>query len=66
MKSMNAKAIEYIMHHINRGSSIALVKTTVLLLGALDRVTNVLDNHKAYHKPYIYIFFSLPALEDIL
>lgn len=51
MISMNAKVIRSVMYHINRGYPLALAKTTVLLLGAPDWMTNVLDNHKAYHKP---------------
>lgn len=45
MKSMDANVTGSAMYRINRGYSVALVKTTVLLLGALDWMTNVLDNH---------------------
>ena len=54
MKSMDANVIGSVMYHINRGYATALIKTTALLLGVLECMANVLDNHKVYHKPSVF------------
>lgn len=61
-KNMNVKVTGCVMYCLRRGYFHYFCSTIILLSGTLECMTNALDYHKAYHKPYMFS----PCWESIL